>query len=183
MRGVYLAILLAVLASGCTRPQPGQPAQQAVVSPNGEPLGRAGHAAACEDLLGAWFARADHDRDGRLSEAEWIADSDAWFGRADVDRDGFVTVSELTLLRRSLEPAGSGQPQGNPASNPPGNPRDSRSRTVIDRSPDPVMAADANLDFRVSVAEARLLSERRYALKARDGAVERGAILSDCRRY
>jgi hypothetical protein len=183
MRGVYLAILLAVLASGCTRQQPGHPVQLAVVSPNGEPLGRAGDATACEELLGNWFSRADRDHDGRLSEAEWLADSDTWFGRADADHDGFVTVSELTLLRRSLEPAGSGQPQGNSPGNSPGNPRDTRSRTVIDRSPDPVMAADTNLDFRVSAAEARLLSERRYALKARDGAVERGAVLSDCRRY
>ncbi|WP_300302397.1 hypothetical protein [Ferrovibrio sp.] len=174
MRGVYLAILLAMLASGCSRPPAGQPAQRSVISPNGEPLGRTDNPARCEELLGAWFASTDRDNDGRLSDAEWLADAEGWFRRVDADRDGFVTVSELTAIRRVTEPE---QPPPQPG------PRGDRNRQIIDRAPDPVMAADTNLDFRVSPAEFRLLSEKRHGLKSRDGAPDRASILADCRRY
>lgn len=177
MRGVYLAILLAMLASGCSRSSSGPPAPRAVISPNGEPLGRADNPARCEELLGTWFSRTDHDHDGRLSDAEWLADAEGWFSRADTDRDGFVTVSELTAIRRVTEPAEPEQPRPQPG------PRGDRSRQIIDRAPDPVMAADTNLDFRVSLAEFRLLSEKRHGLKSREGAPDRASILADCRRY
>lgn len=175
MRGVATTILLALLAGGCSTITPAPPVQRQVVSPNGEPLGRAESATRCEERLGAWFDRTDRDRDGRLSESEWQADADAWFARIDADRDGFATVGELTLIRRVLDPAES----------PPPSQVASRGRivTVIDRSPDPVMAADTNLDFRVSTAEFRLLGEKRYALKAREGAPDRTTILAECRRY
>jgi len=174
MYRICAVMLLALVAGACSRPQPGRPLQQAVVSPHGEPLGRAGSAAACNELLAAWIARVDRDRNGEISQAEWMADAEAWFSRADSDQDGFVTVSELTALRRSLEPAEAA---------PPSNSRDPRIRPVIDRSPDPVMAADTNLDFRVSQAEFRLLSEKRYALKARGSVVDRDSVLADCRGF
>lgn len=175
MRGVATTILLVLLTSGCSTIGPAPPVQHQIASPNGEPLGRAEGTARCEERLEAWFQRVDHDRDGRLSENEWLADADAWFARIDADRDGFATVSELTLIRRSLDPA-------EPAP-PPQTVSRGRSPTIIDRSPDPVMAADTNLDFRVSTAEFRLLSEKRYALKAREGAPDRMIIMAECRRY
>ncbi|MFN4277949.1 MAG: hypothetical protein ACK4FJ_16770 [Ferrovibrio sp.] len=104
----------------------------------------------------------------------WPADADAWFTRVDADRDGFVTVNELTLIRRSLDPT-----EPVPASRTASR---GRRTTIIDRSPDPVMAADANLDFRVSAGEFRLLSEKRYALKAREGAPDRMIVMAECRR-
>lgn len=175
MRGVATTILLALLASGCSTINPAPPVQRQVVSPNGEPLGRAEGAARCEERLEAWFQRVDHDRDARLSENEWLADADAWFARIDADSDGFASVNELTLIRRTLDPA-------EPAP-PPQTASRGRSPTIIDRSPDPVMAADTNLDFKVSAAEFRLLSEKRYALKAREGAPDRVIITAECRRY
>ncbi len=171
MRDLYAVLLLAVSTAACSVANAPPQGQRMVVSPNGEPLGHADTMAGCEDRLAAWFARTDHDRDGRLSEREWLMDSEAWFGRADADRDGFVTVSELTLLRRELEPAA-----------PPPTPVRGRGQSVIDRSPDPVMAADTNLDFRVSAAEFRLLSEKRYILKTRNGEPDRAAIAEECRR-
>ncbi|MFN4163933.1 MAG: hypothetical protein ACK4GK_05120 [Ferrovibrio sp.] len=175
MRGVATTILLVLLTGGCSTISPAPSLQRQIVSPNGEPLGRAESTARCEERLEAWFQRVDQNRDGRLSDNEWLADADAWFARIDADRDGFATVSELTLIRRSLDPA-------EPAP-PPQTVRRGRSPTIIDRSPDPVMAADTNLDFRVSAAEFRLLSEKRYALKAREGAPDRMIIMAECRRY
>lgn len=175
MRGVATTILLGLLAVGCSTISPAPPAQRQVISPNGEPLGRAVSATQCEERLGVWLDRADRDRDGHVSEDEWLADADAWFARVDADGDGFITVNELTLIRRSLDPAEPAAPSQTASRG--------RNQTVIDRSPDPVMAADTNLDFRVSAAEFRLLSEKRYALKARDGTPDRAVILAECRRY
>lgn len=175
MRGVATTILLALLVGGCSTISPAPPVQRQIVSPNGEPLGRAEGTTRCEERLEAWFLRVDQNRDGRLSENEWLADADAWFVRIDADRDEFVTVSELTLIRRSIDPAEPAPPSQTASRG--------RSPTIIDRSPDPVMAADTNLDFRVSAAEFRLLSEKRYALKAREGAPDRMIIMAECRRY
>jgi len=172
MRRLYVILLLAVSTAGCSIANAPPQGQRMVVSPNGEPLGRADNVALCEDRLSTWFARTDRNHDGRLSEREWLMDSETWFGRADADRDGFVTVSELTLLRRELEPAA-----------PPPAPARGRGQSLIDRSPDPVMAADTNLDFRVSAAEFRLLSEKRYVLKTPNGEPDRAAIAEECRRW
>lgn len=154
------------------RPRPVE--QYLIASPNGEPLGYASDHQHCEALLTGWFATADANRDGQVSDSEMYSDAVRWFRRADSDGNGAITVEELTLLRQGL----TGRPEAAPQQ---GRSRAERDRPVV-REPDPVMAADINLDFRVSEEELLAMAGRRYAALTRRGAADRTAVLADCDR-
>lgn len=178
----FVFVAMAVILSACDtmggfgmsdRPRP--PQQHMISSPNGEPLGYASDRSRCEALLAEWFSAADTDRNGQLSDAEMYADAVRWFRRADADRDGAITVEELTALRRTI-PAPGAAPQ-----QPERRTRAERDALVV-REPDPVMAADINLDFRVSEAELLAMAGRRYATLSRHGSVDRAAVMAECER-
>ena len=137
-------------------------------SPNGEPLngGTLGHPS-CAEAIDQWFDRTDIDHDGFLTRVEFLADARTQFGRMDLDHDGFITSDELSafrqpftetrsdLLERQAKPAEAGQPnhrgshRDRDANAPPPRPSGTRPRSA----PDPVMSADTNLDFKVSLGE------------------------------
>ena len=141
-------------------------------SPNGEPLtgGALGHPS-CTEALGQWFDRSDSDYDGSLTRAEFLADARTQFGRMDLDHDGFITSDELSTFRqpftetrhepreRQAKPPDAGQPNHHGShrdrdANPPGGSGAPRSSGAQPGStPDPVMSADTNLDFKVSLDE------------------------------
>lgn len=126
----WFALCAALAASACSSgPRPGEgpggpgggPGQsmKPVFSPNAEPLGRA----VCTDALTAWFLRTDANRDGQISEQEFLADSAHQFARMDLDNDGFITSDELMELRRPFlvdEAAPERQGQGGPGGGPGG---------------------------------------------------------------
>jgi len=118
-----------------------------VFSPNGEVLtGGALGKKTCAEAIAGWFARVDSNQDGAVDRAEFLADMRAQFVRMDADVDGFITVDEVQAYRQPYLKGENG---------------DSK-RLSLD-GPDPVMSADANLDFRVSLAEFTALAEETFA--------------------
>ncbi len=51
------------------------------------------------------FARADTDKDGKITKAEWTAGGQQMFARLDKNADGKITADEMTLRRPSEAPA------------------------------------------------------------------------------
>ena len=154
------AVLIPFLLVACSG-RPDRPAApRPVYSPVGEYLALP-RGARCEDALQRWFDRADANHDGRFDAAERQAEAVRLFAAFDADADGFVTPQELLASRRSDPPVQETAPARRRGRN-------------VDTSPDPVMAADLNLDFRVSRSEFDQHVERR--LQAAD-ADRRGYLV------
>ncbi|WP_029013970.1 EF-hand domain-containing protein [Niveispirillum irakense] len=162
----------------------------AAVSPAGELLGApTGDEGAYRDAMLGWFNRADSNGDGRLDLAEMMADADRTFALYDQNKDGAVTSSELTAYRVASPhhtPPVQGGEKMRPgrlnmtAAEAETASRDSRGRPQYRMGVDPVMSADANADFRVTLAEFRVEMTRRHAQMDRngDGAVSRDEFLA-----
>lgn len=146
-----------------------------IFSPNGEPLsGGKLHHPDCEVAMDGWFERVDINHDGKIDQAEFLADARIQFSRMDLDHDGAITADELTTFRMpysdggralampALGPAEPAAPvkddgtgahhrldgQGRPSAS---SVRSRDGGTAV--AADPVMAADANADFRVTLTE------------------------------
>lgn len=74
---------------------------QLFISPMGEPF-RAGP----DDPypVDRWFAQADKDHDGRLTQAEVVADADRFFAVLDEDKDGEIIPGEVIRYERDIAP-------------------------------------------------------------------------------
>ena len=146
-----------------------------------------------------WFALADADHDGALTSAEFAADSGAFFARLDSDRDGRVDgfenadyekaiAPEITgvMRRPPARPSGGGSnwrpmsradamwgrmPFLSPGPNGPKGPpkRQGAAQYGLLNEPHPVRGADADLDGKVTRAEAEAAARRRFALLDLDG--------------
>jgi Ca2+-binding EF-hand superfamily protein len=87
-------------------PVPAPPAQELLVggqefiTPAGEPI------ISPDKLSGAehWFAATDTNHDGKLSLAEFMADSDRFFARLDTDHDGEIGPSEIDHYETDIAP-------------------------------------------------------------------------------
>lgn len=137
----------------------------------------------CPALLKAWLLKVDTDRDGRLSVAEAQADADALLAEIDANRDGYATPSEIEAWREKVAPLAYAdrklrrQP-GSSEDDQGGGGSARQQRSEIDKTggdhgpgrldsgfrgqPDPIMAADANLDFRVDKAELEARVKARF---------------------
>lgn len=175
-------------------PPPGPPPPQLFISPAGEPF-RADPGQPYP--VGLWFSRADSNHDGFLSRAEFVADSLAFFDRLDADKDHVVDGFESGDYERNIAPEITGvlprRPRGDDSSRPLTFPSSRGEQTLgpptlfhprgtrVDRpqrqgaaqyallnEPHPVRGADADLDQRVSRAEAEAAANRRFALLDRD---------------
>lgn len=165
------------------------------ISPMGEPFRPR---AVGDDTLAAWFALADRDRDGRLTEAELRADAARFFATLDRDRNGAIDPSEIAHYEYELAPdvqLGSkrrpnpGEPQ------PDGKKKHKRespdalqgaARYTLLNMPQPVAAADVDVNRLVTRAEFDTAAVTRFHLldRARSGAVTRAqldAILAENR--
>ncbi|MBI3444349.1 MAG: hypothetical protein HY055_03045 [Magnetospirillum sp.] len=162
-------LLLALLLASCSAPapEPGAPQRPRGIqfSPNSEPLdGGPLGTPRCEEAMAQWFARVDANHDGALDRQEFLSDARAQFARMDLDHDGFITADELWTYRQPHV-----QPHPRKADDKTER-RGSREPThaVSDGQADPVMSADTNLDFKVSLAEFVAQADSVFATFDRD---------------
>lgn len=161
---VGLAVVLGL--AGCGHDHhggaPTKPVARMLYSPNGEaltggPLGQP----KCQDAVAGWFARVDANHDGRVDRDEFLADARAQFAAMDIDRQGYLTAEELGRVRTPYRPA---------------------NYAARASHQDPVMSADANLDFKVTPEEFLQQAEATFRrLDAdHDGAIEAGELAPLC---
>lgn len=174
-------------------PPPGPPPLQLFISPAGEPF-RAEPGQPYP--VSQWFDRADANHDGVLTRDEFVADSLAFFDRLDTDKDQIVDGFENVDYERNVAPEIMGimpspvrregapplvlpptraeQVYGQPSFlHPRGRPMPARRQGAAQYSlinePHPVRGADADLDQRVSRAEATAAARMRFGLLDVDG--------------
>ncbi|WP_158596084.1 EF-hand domain-containing protein [Oleomonas cavernae] len=155
---------------------------------------------ACWPATHAWFKATDTNGNGKLELPEIQADSARFFARIDANGDHALTSSELTAYREAAAPSAyrdqpapparrsagdspmtADQPPS-PGSAPPPGSRTERRDSGLLAQPDPVMAADTNLDFRVTPEE---LADRVKSRVAKldtnqDGALDSAELAAYC---
>jgi hypothetical protein len=151
-----------------------RPGRRLFISPSGEPFRG-------PDGLAAWFAQADADHDGALTAAEFRADALRAFKLYDANGDGTVDGFEIQAYERERVPelgdvmmAGFGDGEGRrgrrrdrPAEETarvftPGG-QQGAARFSLVNEPEPLLAADADIDGKVSLAEWLRATDRRFA--------------------
>lgn len=162
-------------------PRPEAP-QQVFISPAGEPF------RAPRDQpypVSSWFAGADADKDGRLTRPEFINDSLRFFDTLDADRNGVLDGFEIADYERKVAPeilpgaargvtfdaAPGGRPRAAPARGQPrpyGQGRSGAGLYGLINEVQPVMAADSDIDRRVTRAEAEAAAKDRFRILDED---------------
>ncbi len=169
------------------------PPEQVFISPAGEPF-RAPAAAAYP--VADWFARADKNRDGVLTQDEFVTDALVFFERLDTDKDGRVDGFENVDYEKTVAPEinrvlprpspkqsgggwmpwsrademwGRAPMQRRPRGEGPSTQRQGAGQYGLLNEPHPVRGADADLDGKVSRAEAEAAARRRFKLLDDDG--------------
>jgi hypothetical protein len=185
---VVIALLSLPVISTAQPPAAAPPGQRVFLSPMGEPFRSAGPA----DNVGTWFSAADRDSDGGLSLAELEADAARFFAALDSDSNLELGPAEIARYENEVAPevqlglqmrgSGFGDWRG-------GGSRQRRVET-FDRGiegagryaflniPQPVIAADKDLNRGVTGAEFRAAAEERFGLldKDRDGRLTRAEL-------
>lgn len=185
-----LLLSLAAALSGCGGGPELPSIRYAAVSPAGELLAAPTmEAETYRAAMLGWFDLADSNHDGRLDPAEMRADAERAFKLFDRNGDGFITSAEMTAYRvespyRANPVQGGGRirpgrvnltaEEAETAS------RDSDGRAQYRMGIDPVMSADANADFRVTLAEflAQMAIRHGQMDRDKDGFVSRPEFLS-----
>src|SRR5476649_1683874 len=103
LAGLALAGGLGALLCACATPQADVPRGtiNVFISPSGEPFRGGPHDPYPVDV---WFARADANHDGALSEAEFVADAVSFFHKLDLNGDGLVDGAELSAYEQNTAP-------------------------------------------------------------------------------
>lgn len=195
-----LALLAVSVLTACASPGPPVqlgpqgPSAGLFISPMGQPFRTA---QAGGDLIGAWFAATDSDRDGVLTVAEMQGDGARFFRTLDTNGDGELTPPEMVRYEREVAPEiqlgsqmnrrGPGRPGGSEgAEGDPqrfameddgprrrgGEPRvrlpQGASRYGLLDLPQPVAAADADFNRAVSAEEFAAAAAERFGQLDRD---------------
>ena len=159
---------------------------QVFFSPSGQPFRAKGTEPYPE---ATWFAQADKDHDGKISREEFDADAMAFFQMLDRNHDNYISSPENTFYETNIAPeitsidpritqpvnyhSQSDPDMGADQDQDPTHGRYQKSIqgasqfSVIDE-PQPVRAADANFDFRISVDEWMNATAQRFALLDRN---------------
>lgn len=155
------------------------------ISPMGEPF------RSDDKLSGAehWFAQADADHDGRLTRLEFRADAARFFATLDTDHDGVIGPNELEHYETDVAPevivvstygdmSKATTDSDGKVIPPPYPTRLGAGRFGYLAAPEPVAAADANLDRGVTTAEFAQAADSRFKLLDRngDGAIVRAEL-------
>jgi Ca2+-binding EF-hand superfamily protein len=184
MRLVIAFALLALPAAALSQ----SPGGSLFLSPMGEPF--RGEPAA--DNAGRWFAAADRDGDGALTPAELRADAARFFNALDSDGDGEIEPAEMARYENEVAPevqvglqmrgAGVGDWRGS------GSRRrrvllydegvEGAGRYAFLNIPQPVIAADSDMNRGVSRGEFEQAADQRLALldTDRDGRLARSEL-------
>ena len=155
------------------------PAGQLFISPMGEPFRSAGGDAY---PVGEWFSRTDADKDGALSSDEFVNDARAFFAVLDANKDGLIDGFEDGDYETRIAPelAAGGLAAGARS--------DRRRRDKLEPAgaarfgllpePQPLRAADADINFKVTAAEWDQAASRRFAKldKNADGRLVRDEL-------
>lgn len=180
-------LALAACATGESRdPAPKGPRSSLFLSPAGEPF-RAGPGEPYP--VGAWFAQADSDHDGKLTREEFRADFARFFKVLDEDHNGsldgvetqrYETVIAPEVLPRLAQVQG-GFPgeRGSGSERRLAEPPPARKGQSYDGAPayslfnvsEPVASADADFDGKITLEEFLQAADRRFAQldKNKDG--------------
>ncbi|HEX9946436.1 MAG TPA: hypothetical protein VGA98_02750 [Allosphingosinicella sp.] len=187
MRLLLPILILIVPAALPAQPTPPPSASGGVfLSPMGEPFRSDGPA----DNIGAWFAAADGDRDGALVPAEVKRDAGRFFELLDTDRDSEIEPGEMARYENEIAPEVQLGLQMRSAKV--GDWRGGRQRRVqvfkvgLDGAgrfsflniPQPVIAADLDMNRGVTRTEFEQAADQRFALldKDRDGRLVRAEL-------
>ncbi len=155
-------------------------------SPSGEPF----RAAKGDPYpVMTWFNRVDTDHDGRISHDEFVADAVAFFAKLDINHDNYISSPENTRYENEIAPeitrmdpriqqpkiireeSDQSADQGNDLPNGGKYIKQilgAAQYGLIDE-PQPIRAADANFDFRISMDEWLNATEERFKLLDRNG--------------
>ncbi len=169
-----------------------------IYSPNGEPLngGTLGRPT-CKEAMSGWFDRVDTNHDGMLSHEEFMVDAQIQFNRMDIDHRGYLVPEELerfrlpyrqdetTLVYASNQSSDSGQSSGRHRHSRGGGDNSNSGSSGQSGSsgiPDPVMSADTNNDFRVTLDEFMAQAARAFSQHDtnRVGFIARDKIIKIC---
>ena len=161
------------------------------ISPMGEPFRPR---SAADDTVANWFNQADRDRDGFLTADEMQADAERFFGLLDLDANGEIDPEELVryewevapdiqVMSKTRRAAGQSRPQDlderraerrrsleAEASLGLGGALQGAARYSLLNIPEPVAAADADLNRGVTLAEFRQAALERFRLLDRERA-------------
>lgn len=187
MRLILPLLFLLAPAALPAQPAPPQPAAGPFLSPMGEPF-RSKRPGA--DNVGTWFAAADRDGDRALTLAELREDAERFFALLDSDRDGELEPAEIARYENEIAPevqvglqmraAGVGDWGGDRRRRVVvyGKGVDGAARFSFLNIPQPVIAADSDMNRGVSRAEfAQAAAERFGALdEDRDGRIIRAEL-------
>ncbi|MEG3083426.1 EF-hand domain-containing protein [Sphingomonas sp. PB2P12] len=190
---------------------------QLFISPMGEPFRASQHAGAAQAL---WFAGADRDGDGRITEPEFQRDAMRFFVALDRGNDGEIDPDDIAYYENILVPeirvasggrgpssgargpggrggrgSGGGRRQGGGGGGGGGEGKgmrndDAKTTDTVIRErlgagrfgffdlPEPVIAADRNLNRGVDRSEFAMAAATRFAALDRnhDGALTRGEL-------
>lgn len=155
------------------------------ISPSGQPF-----RGAIKDpyAIAMWMAQADTDKDGKISAAEFTADADNFFKTLDLNHDGYVSSPENTNYETNVAPEITrtdprvAQPKDRyiePDPDMDANPNGDKTRYIkqiigasqysLMDEPQPIRAADANFDFRISASEWTSATNQRFSILDRNG--------------
>ncbi len=199
---LLMLALTAGLAAGCagrdsTAPDPLAPPAGMIYSPNGEPLngGPLGKPT-CREAMARWFDRVDSGHQGAIGREAFLADARAQFQRMDIDGNGYLVPEELERYRlpyRQPQPA----PRRSASEDRSGeqseglfgghhhhaaDPTETRGGNHSDAQPDPVMAADTQMTFKVTLNAFLTQAATTFAkLDTRHrGVLDQADILGQC---
>jgi hypothetical protein len=189
MRLLFCLALLLPATAAAQPPGAPQPRRGLFVSPMGEPFlpDEAG-----ADPAGKWFGRADGDGDGALILSEMRQDASRFFAALDRDGDGEIGPAEIARYENELVPevqvglqmrgSGFGDWRG------PGSRRrrvavyaegiEGAGRYAYLNIPQPVIAADFDMNRGVTRAEFERAADQRFVLldSDRDGRLARAEL-------
>lgn len=192
MTGMVITILC---TAGCSSDAGTKLAKQnaeqrfVLYSPNGEPLngGILGHPS-CETAMTTWFNRVDTNHDGFADKSEFMADAHVQFSLMDIDRNGYLVSEELERYRMPYRTDRTQKPIHHSLQGPQqrihGKSDEVSASDLISQTNliDPVMSADTNLDFKVTLAEFLAQSAKNFGDldNQHSGRISRTDVLKLC---
>ena len=182
-----LPIVIAALVLGASAAVAQEAPAQLFISPMGEPF----RALASQPYpSAAWFAQADANHDGVITRGEFRADAERFFKTLDVNGDGKLNDMEMhryeVLVAPEILAASIDSDQNAPPTDKDfkGDPKQQTLSEIpqgaayfgVIGDPEPVRAADADFNMKVTLDEWMAAADRRFRLLVGD---KDGLMLSD----